>query len=127
MAESVWFLLALRGKRSVGANCQPVAVIFAREIGLEPIPMCLGIVVPVHVPDPLQVGGTRRPHEINDVPISRNVARRSGVMAVPFSIPGKPTAVRLQTPVDQDRTAKGAGRLRPAAEIFVEAAGTDVR
>src|ERR1700731_3119678 len=96
-----------RRKWAVSAECDPVAIIFAWKIILESIPFRFRLVVPIDVPDPLQIVRAFRAHEIDNVLVNRDVTLWSFLCAaIPFSVPTKPIAVRLGPPLHQNRRSK---------------------
>src|SRR3954449_5237572 len=117
----------MQGKWAISADRQPIAIICSRKIILEPIPVSVRVVVPIDVPDPLQVASALRPHQVNNMPIRCDKERRAGAVPVPFPVPGKPLAVRLQTPIDQDRTPEITRVSPPISQIRVETAGANIR
>src|SRR6266487_1775402 len=110
----------------VGAERDPVAIAFAWEIIFETVPFSLRLIEPVHVPDPLQVVGPFRAHEIDNMAIRRDVASRafSGT-TVPFAVPTKPFPVWFHSPFDQNRRAKIFRIPGPDAKIEIELASDD--
>src|SRR5260370_19177711 len=94
-------LVGARRKRAISAERYPVAIILARKIIFERIPFCFRVVVPIHMPDPGQIVRAFRTHQIDNVPVSRDVTLRSfDCAAIPFSVPTKPGPVRFGPPLD---------------------------
>src|SRR5207248_9267762 len=86
---------------SVGAESDPVAIGFTRKIILEAVPFLLGLIEPVNVPDPLEIICALDTHQIDDMPVSRNVARWAFLRSpIPIAVPAKPVSVRLRSPLD---------------------------
>src|SRR6266571_5566653 len=106
---------------SVSAERHPIAIIFSRKIILKPVPFSLRLIEPVHMPDPLQIIRALSAHEIDNVPVGRDVPRWSILCpTVPFPIPAKPVSIRFRPPLDQNRRAESFGVARPGAKIDIE-------
>ena len=106
---------------SVGAESDPVAVVLSWKIILEAIPLFLWLIEPAHVPDPLQIIGVLGAHQIDNMPVGRDVARWSfACPSVPFAVPAKPVSVRLRPPFDQNGRREALSILRPGSKIDVE-------
>src|SRR6266404_2271712 len=87
----------------VGAQCDPIAIVFPGEIIFERVPFPLWLIEPVYVPDPLQIVRAFRAYQIDNVPICRDVApwARAGA-AIPFAVPAKPFPIRFGPPLYQN-------------------------
>src|ERR1700730_1134445 len=96
-----------RRKWAVSAECDPVAIIFAGKIIFERIPFRFRLVVPIDVPDPLQILRAFRPHKIDYVPISSDVTRGTlDCATIPFPVPAEPIPVWFSPPLDQNGGAE---------------------
>src|ERR1700676_3496032 len=105
-----------RRKWAVSAECDPVAIIFAGKIIFERIPFRFRLVVPIDVPDPLQILRAFRAHKIDNVSVGSDVTCWSVPCAtIPLAVPGKPISVRFGSPLDQNGGAElfGFGCPRP--------------
>src|SRR5205085_1338325 len=88
-----------RREWSVSAERDPVAIVLAWKIILERVPLSLGLIVPVDVPDPGQIVRAFPAHKIDNAAVSRDVALRSfSRAAVPFPVPTEPIPVRFGPP-----------------------------
>src|SRR4030095_6814012 len=91
-----------QGRRgSIGAKGDPVAIVFTWKIILETIPIFLRLIEPIHMPNPLQIIGAFGAHQVDNMPVSRDVAcwAFSGA-AIPFPVPAEPISVWLSPPLD---------------------------
>src|SRR5438876_3895276 len=115
-----------RRGRAVGAERDPIAIIFARKIIFEPVPAFFRLIEPVDVPDPLQIIRAFRAHKVDYVPISSDVTRRAlDCATIPFSVPAEPIPVWFSPPLDQNGRAEVLRVMRPGAKVDIEVAGND--
>src|SRR6266404_2218987 len=115
-----------RRKWAVSAECDPVAIIFAWKIIFESIPFRFRLVVPIDVPDPLQIVRAFRAHKIDNVPMGGDVTCWSILCAtIPLAVPGKPIPVWFSPPLDQNGRAEILRLMRPGAKIDIEVTGND--
>src|SRR5438552_7930607 len=99
--EAFRAVTSCRRGRSVGTERDPIAIIFARKIILEPVPAFLRLIEPVDVPDPLQIIRAFRAHKIDYVSISTDVTRRTlDCATIPFPVPAEPIPVWFSPPLD---------------------------
>ena len=99
---------------------------FPGKVILEGIPFSLWLIQPIHMPDPQQIVRAFIAHQIDNVPVSRDVACRPFLLAaIPFTIPAEPVSVWLRAPLDQDRRSKTLCVARPGAKIDIVIRGNN--
>src|SRR4029453_12880763 len=77
----------------ISTQRDPVTIIFSWKIILETIPVFLGLIEPVDMPNPSQVACALGAHHVNYMPVSGDVAWRPfSCAAVPFAIPAEPVS-----------------------------------
>ena len=73
------------------------------------------------MPDPLQIIRAFGAHEIDNMPVSRDVPRWSFLCpTVPFPIPAEPVSIRLCAPLNQNGRPEILRLARPGAKIDIE-------
>src|SRR5436190_12570763 len=78
------------------------------------------------MPDPQQIVRAFIAHQIDNVPVSRDVACRPFLLAaIPFTIPAEPVPIWLRAPLDQNRRSKTLCVGRPGAKIDIEIPGNN--
>src|SRR6266699_2969609 len=99
--ETLYSIAGSWGGWSIGAERDPIAILISGKIILELVPLFLRFLEPVHVPDPLQIICALGAHQIDNMPVSRDVARRTFLCAtVPFTVPAKPVSVWFGPPLN---------------------------
>src|SRR4029077_17896614 len=96
------------------------------KIILETIPVFLRLIEPIHMPDPLQIIRAFGAHQIGNMPVRRDVARRTfSGPAIPLAVPAEPVSIRLSPPLDQNRRAKFFRVARPYPTTVIEFSSND--